>query len=415
MKRLACLLLLLHVPVLCAQESDTWPQWRGPNRAAVLENAKPWPKSINEKTLQRIWNVKDLGPSYSGPIVSETAVFTTETIDKKIERTTAFDRKTGKKIWSAEWNGSLSVPFFAAKNGSWIRATPALDGENLYVPGISDLLVCLNAKTGKENWRFDFVKAFKSQLPTFGCVSSPVVDATGIYVQAGGCVAKLDKTNGKVLWQSMKDGGGMNGSAFSCPVIAKLADQEQLVVLGRTHMAGLNLKDGKEYWKREIPSFRGMNILTPVIYGNEILTSTYGGTTQGFKIQKSEKDFRAENGWSFKYEGNMCTPVIVDNHAYLLGKDRRAICVDLKSGKETWRSEKTFGEYWSLVANGDKILALDNRGKLLLIQANPKELVILDERKVSDAETWAHIAVCKDEIIIRDLYGLSLFRWTTAK
>ena len=45
----------------------------------------------------------------------------------------ALDRRTGKERWRAEWKGAMTVPFFAAANGSWIRATPAYDGDSLYV------------------------------------------------------------------------------------------------------------------------------------------------------------------------------------------------------------------------------------------------------------------------------------------
>ena len=37
----------------------------------------------------------------------------------------AYDRKTGEKVWETRWDGAMKVPFFAAKNGSWIRSTPA--------------------------------------------------------------------------------------------------------------------------------------------------------------------------------------------------------------------------------------------------------------------------------------------------
>ncbi len=412
---LASMLCLIGSAALAA-EPATWPQWRGPARDGVIpSDAKAWPERLNAANFKKTWDVPDLGPSYSGPIVSADAVFTTETVDKKTEFVRAFDRKTGKEIWKASWKGSLEVPFFANKNGSWIRSTPALDGDRLYVAGIQDVLVCLDAKTGKEIWKFDFAAELKASLPTFGCVSSPLVDDTGVYIQAGGCVAKLDKKTGKSLWTSLKDGGGMNGSAFSCPVIAKLAGQQQVVVQTRTRLAGLDIATGKELWKRDVPTFRGMNILTPVISGDTLLTSTYGGTTQAFKVQSSTEGFRTEDAWSFKYEGYMSTPVIVGQHAYFLGKDQKAICVDLKAGKEAWRSEKRFGQYWSLVAHKDKILALDQKGTLYLLKANPKELEILDELAVSKNETWAHIAVAGDEVIIRDLYGLTAYRWTSEK
>ena len=410
MKHTVFTLAFLAISTLAgAAEPSAWNQWRGSNRDGVLKNAEAWPDSF--KGFEQIWSTEPLGPSYSGPLISADRVFTTETIEKKTERVTAYDRKNGKLLWKAEWAGSLSVPFFAASNGSWIRATPAFDGERLYVAGIKDLLVCLDAKTGKELWKYDFVKEQKSEAPAFGFVSSPLVDDRAVYVQAGGGFAKLDKLTGKLQWLTLKDGGGMNGSAFSTPVFAKLVDTDQILVQSRTKMSGVNPDSGKELWNKEIKSFRGMNILTPVMLGDTVFTSTYGGNTQGFKVLGSTGELRTEDAWSFKYEGNMSTPVVVADHAYYLGKDQRAICVNLKDGKEAWRSEKRFGKYWSLVANGDKILALDERGILYLLKANPKEFDILAEKKLPRAETWAHLGVSGNEIAIRDLSSLTLYRW----
>ena len=67
-----------------------------------------------------------------------------------------------------------------------------------------------------------------------------------------------------------------------------------------------------------------------------------------------------------------------------------------------------------MVANGNKILALDNRGILFLMEASPKEFKIIDERKVSDEETWGHLAVVGDELFIRELKGLSAWMWKKA-
>lgn len=413
--RTPLLALLISSPIFAA-DPPTWPQWRGPTRDGLVPaGTAPWPDKLAGDSLTKLWDVKDLGPSYSGPIVSADAVFTTETRDKKTEWVTAYDRKTGKKKWEASWEGSLSVPFFAAKNGSWIRSTPAYDrdgdAERLYVSGIRDLFVCLDAKTGKELWKFDFAKEYKTDAPTFGAVCSPLVDETGVYIQAGGAFAKLDKRTGKELWKGMNDGGGMMGGSFSCPVFAKLAGADQVVVQNRTTLAGIDRATGKELWKRTIPADRGMNILTPTVLGDTVFTSSYGGGTLGVLVAKSEDGFRTEEAFAFKYQGYMSTPVIVGGHAYFLGRDQTLACVNVKDGKEAWRSDKRYGQYWSLVANGDKILALDQKGILYLLKANPKEMEILAERKVADAESWAHLAVCGDEIIIRDLTGLTAWKW----
>jgi outer membrane protein assembly factor BamB len=109
-------------------------------------------------------------------------------------------------------------------------------------------------------------------------------------------------------------------------------------------------------------------------------------------------------------QGYMSSPVIIDGHAYVHLKNQRFACYDLKNGKETWRS-KTFGKYASLVAAGDKILALSADGRLLLIEARPDQFELVDTRKVGD-DSWAHLAVRGDEIFVRNLNELISFKWS---
>jgi hypothetical protein len=147
-----CLALVLGsaaTTVSAADSAVTWPQWRGPSRDGQAAATPAWPDRIDEATLVKKWRV-ELGPSYSGPIVSDDRVFVTETRGKKNEVVQALSRADGKVLWSAEWPGSMSVPFFAWENGEWIRATPAFDGESLFVAGMRDVLVCLDAANGKD-------------------------------------------------------------------------------------------------------------------------------------------------------------------------------------------------------------------------------------------------------------------------
>jgi outer membrane protein assembly factor BamB len=195
-------------------------------------------------------------------------------------------------------------------------------------------------------------------------------------------------------------------------VFARLAGKDQVVVQTRTKLAGVDRETGVELWAKDIPSFRGMNILTPVPHGDDgVFTSTYGGNTRLLKIRRDGDKYAAEDVWSMRYEGNMTSPVVVGGHAYVLGKDRRLLCVNLETGKEAWGTDERFGEYWSLVANHDKILALDQRGILYLLKASPKEYELLDKRKIAGSEAWAHLAVCGGELFVRDLTGLTAWKW----
>ncbi len=405
------LLLLLTVGTAFGETNMThaWPQWRGPNRDGQVPGAD-WPGQLAGAALTQQWRV-ELGPSYSGPVVVGDRVFVTETKDKKWEVVRALSRSTGKQLWEAEWEGSMSVPFFARSNGSWIRSTPAYDDGRLYVGGIRDVLVCLEASTGKQIWRVDFVKQLKTEAPSFGFVCSPLIHGDHVYVQAGASFVKMEKTTGKIVWRSLKDTGGMSGSAFSSPSIATIGGVEQFVVQTRTTLAGVDPETGTELWSQKIPAFRGMNILTPTTFGDAVFTSAYGGKSLLHRLSKDGGEFQIKQLWKNKTQGYMSSPVIVDGHAYLHLRNQRLTCIDLASGEIKWTT-KPYGKYWSLVTNGDLILALDERGDLLLIRANPDKFELLDTRKVSDQQTWAHLGIRGDEIFIRELNAMTVFRWS---
>jgi len=419
----ACAVLLLlgiPTPILVADDQHnspaTWPQWRGPNRDGQVPLEPNWPESLQEESLEQRWRV-ELGPSYSGPIVSEKLVFTTETKDRETEVVTAYDRQTGEVEWRAEWPGAMTVAFFASANGSWIRATPAYDGKHLYVAGMRDVLVALEADTGKEVWRVDFVEKLETPLPAFGFVSSPLVDGEYVYVQAGASVVKLDKHTGEIVWRTLDDGGGMFGSAFSSPIIAELVGQRQLVVQTREKLAGVDLDSGEVLWSQEVPSFRGMNILTPMVVGDALFTSSYQNRSWLYQLSPTNEPaaeeaepFSVSQAWSNNAQGYMSSPVQIDGYAYMHLANQRFACIHLETGERMWTSTP-FGKYASLVAQGNRILALDQRGDLLLIDANPEEFRLLDSRQMSEAETWAHVAIVGDDIYIRELNALAAYRW----
>ncbi|MDY0169590.1 MAG: PQQ-like beta-propeller repeat protein [Thermoguttaceae bacterium] len=398
-------LLLLGLGTGLAE--SIWPQWRGPSRDGRI-TGDAWPDSLDEAHLAQLWRV-ELGPGYSGPIVAEERVFVTETIDRESERVTALSRTDGRTLWQAEWPGAMTVPFFARANGDWIRATPAYDGTNLYVAGMRDLLVCLDADTGQERWRVDFMAELKSALPSFGFVSSPLVHGDSVYVQAGGGFCRLDKQTGKLHWRTLEDAGGMWGSAFSSPYFATLHGVPQILVQTRQRLAGVDPDSGEVLWSTPVEAFQGMNIVTPTVYEQQLFTSSYGGGSWLFAVEHGSPEAAVDLVWRNKLQGYMSSPIIRDGHAYLHLRNQRFACLDLATGKERWIT-RPYGKYWSLVANDDRLLALDETGELYLIRMNPEEFELLDSRKLTD-NSWAHLAVVGEEVFVRDIAGLTVYRW----
>ncbi len=197
----------------------------------------------------------------------------------------------------------------------------------------------------------------------FGAVCSPLIDGDAVYIQAGASVAKLDKKTGKTIWRALNDKGGMLGSAFSSPIIATLTGKRQLIVQGREKLAGLDLESGDVLWSQVVPSFRGMNILTPTVVGDAIFTSSYGNKSWLYRLAPDKDQYHISEAWTNKATAYMSSPVVIDQHAYLHLQNQRFTCINLKTGESTWTSDR-FGRYWSLITQGDRILALDERDEL---------------------------------------------------
>lgn len=406
--------LLLAIVFLMGPQSQAetlgdgdWPQWRGPERDghAVGET---WPDSLSEERLKLQWRV-ELGPSYSGPIVVGNRVFTTETRDEQVEVASAYDRRTGEKLWETDWPGAMKVPFFAATNGSWIRATPACDGESLYVAGMRDVLIALEVATGEPRWRINFPKDLGTELPKFGGASSPQVVGDSLYAQAGNGFARINKRTGEIVWRVAPDRGGMSGGAFSSPYLTTEKGREVAIVQTRTELKGIDPDSGDERWSQPIEAFRGMNILTPTTYEGKFFTSAHTGRSQLWQLN-GEDSKELQEVWSNKSQAYMSSPVIVGDHLYMHLRNQRIQCLNMTTGEEAWRS-KPFGKYQSLVVLGKAILALDSDGVLVLFDASPEKLNILDRRRISEDETWAHLAVCGGQIFIRELNALAVYAW----
>ena len=64
-----------------------------------------------------------------------------------------------------------------------------------------------------------------------------------------------------------------------------------------------------------------------------------------------------------------------------------------------------------MIAQGDRILALDETGDLRLIRATPEKYDLVGEMKVADKESWAHVAVDRGTVYVRDLEGITAYEW----
>ena len=388
--------------------SDSWPQWRGPTRDGKVTGA-PWPTTLQGAHLNELWRI-ELGPSFSGPVVSKDKVFVTETTEKKYEVVRALHPKTGKEIWRARWESAMKVAEIGTSMGSWIRATPTYDSGDLFVAGMRDVLVCLDAETGAVRWRADFHARYGTPVPELGLVSSPLVVGDGAYVQAADSLVRVDRKTGKSAWRSLLRSDVGQG-AYSSPAFAVIHGRPQLLVADIDDIAGVDPPTGKVLWKRTLDSYDQGCILAPVAYRGGIFMSTRTSRTGYYPLLNKEGQFTIGDGWKNKLVVYMSHPVVIGDHAYMHLKNGRMASVDLRSGGENWVSTRRFGKYCSMICREDRILALTNEGQLLLIHARPDRFVLVDSRTISAAETWGHLAMAGKQIYVRERDAIVAYRW----
>ena len=95
-----------------------------------------------------------------------------------IERALALDEKTGKILWTHEWE----VDYRGMSYGLGPRATPTVDGDRVYFAGADGKLFCLNAATGAVIWKKDYVADYGADRAKWGWdwgfSSAPLVDGS---------------------------------------------------------------------------------------------------------------------------------------------------------------------------------------------------------------------------------------------
>lgn len=410
-KQFSCaiaLFVFFSTPVFADDPHQTWPQWRGPTRNSNIAGPA-WPESLQPPHLTRRWRVK-LPPSFSGPIVSHDKVFVTETKDETYEVVRALDRNTGQEIWSAQWKSGMTVAPLGRSMGSWIRATPAYDGRHLYVAGMRDLLVCLDAKTGKIRWRADLHDRYKTPIPELGFVCSPLVLDDAVYVQAADSFLRLDKNTGQTVWRTLVQEELGHGS-YSSPAFDTVLGVPQLLVAMIPDIAGIDPDTGRVLWIRRLEDNVAGCILAPIVYKDGIFTSTRQTHTGYYPLTYKNGTFTITDGWKNKAIAYMSSPVLRDNHVYMHLKNTRMTCIDLDTGKTKWTSREHFAKYCSMIARRDRILALGNNGRLFLLRATPEKLDVIDDRILTDDDTWGHLAISGNQLFIREKRAIAVYDW----
>jgi len=386
-----------------------WPQWRGPNRDGHAPGAS-LPDSFQTASLKRLWSVSS-HPGYSGPVISKgrLVLFGRSGDDEVIE---CRDAESGERLWARSYPAPYKVNPAAREHGPWPKSTPTCDGDRIYCMGISSVLSCLAADTGKLIWRRDLAKEVGANAE-YGAAASPLVLDKLLIVPVGGdrggSIMAFDRQTGRTVWSAVP--GQL--PAMSSPIRAELGGVEQVVSFTEKELVGLSPSTGKVLWRYPYRTAYRQNIVTPVVCGDAVIESGYMKYTFALKpVRLAGGGFEPKLVWrSRDLRCYMSSPVLVAGYLYGQGARGELVCLDARTGQKQW-SGGSFGRYCSIVVAADKLLILSDSGKLTVVAACPQQYRPLAAYPVCDEPTWAHLAVVGSRVYVRGLHKLVCYEWT---
>lgn len=378
-----------------------WPQWRGPNRdgnVAGFNAPSAWPKELKEQ-----WRVT-VGIGHSSPLVvgDKVYMFTRQAEDEVL---LCLEAATGKEVWRAA-NGPVAytVNPAAYAHGKGPKSTPVYWNNKIYTFGISGILSGHDAKTGKLIWRKEFSKQYPRTSPLYGTATSPVVDNGLLIVHVGGhdkgALTAFDAETGAIKWSYDGD-----GPAYSSPIIVNLAGVRQVITYTQKEIIGVDATNGKLLWSVPAKTYYDTNCVTPISYKDMLIFAREDQGIYAVRIVKQGSSFTTQEAWkNTDNELYMNTPVLQGNLLFGLSNKKKGqfFSIDADTGKTLWQSEGRMGENAAILGAGKVLFMLTNEANLIVLNPTAKSFEQIAKYTVANSQTWAHPVIWTNRILVKD-------------
>ena len=387
--------------------AEDWPQWRGPNRDGQIRITEPktWPEKLTPK-----WKIT-VGEGYASPLLAGGRIlqFARQGDD---EVAMAIDPANGKILWRQSCPAPYEPVRSAARHGKGPKSTPLYYDGKLYTFGISGILSCFDAASGKLEWRMEYSKEFKATWPQFGTSMSPVIGDGLLVALVGanddGAIVAYEAKSGAQKWIWKGD-----GPAYASPVITEISGVKEVVTLTQKNAVGLSLKSGELLWKIDFPGRSGMNIPTPLRFGQRLILAGDPGTML-VQVNKNGNSWTAEKAWQItELTMRFSSPVQKGNLIFGFSNRNGGIffCVDAESGKTLWTSDPKQGDNAVIYIAGDLLFLLKDSAEWIIARATGNGFEPLRRYQVADSATYASPLMLDKAIVVKDTTTLSYLSW----
>ncbi len=376
----------LSCPILKAAD---WPQWRGPNRDGTTSETSWSHQWKGEPKLA--WKAS-VGIGFASIAVAGGSAYTQGHVGgSNVLR--CLNADTGIQQWSFAHPESLMANQFEGGPNS----TPLVAGGRVFFASRKGLVHCLDARSGAVVWTQSLTEATGLKPRNWGLNSSPLIAAGKLLLNWGTAGVALDPADGRLVWLTGKDEW-----SYTSLVPGDWNQQKVLFVAAADQLAAVNLSDGMIRWSE--PFHVGLKGSDPVRVGDGVFfgANETGGTYIRFDGEKPTVVWNKPNLGTFTGGAVLVNGLL---YGILSNKNEKGelSCLEPATGNVRW----SLGGYgWgSLLAAGDRLLALSVRGELSVVKASPAKAEVMARAQILGGKCWTMPALADGRLYARNGKG----------
>jgi outer membrane protein assembly factor BamB len=276
--------------------------------------------------------------------------------------------KTGRTVWEYAYPAPFRPETAGGGNGP--HAMPVVTDTMVFTAGVNGVLHALDKSTGRPIWRRDLRTEFGGTEMGYGYSSHPLVYIENLIVMAGGArsaLLSLRQTDGSVVWR----GHGFKNSNSS-PVLARWGGREVVLAWSVDGLLAADPVNGRKLWMVENQSRLGLPIVTPVWSGDGrvFVSSAYDGARmiRDGQVEWSRETLRVYYSTVFLEGKTIYTSIGVAGPCPLSA-------IDASTGRILWQSRE-FSRAQLLKA-GRVWVAAGEDGSIGIVRLSPERMEVL--------------------------------------
>jgi outer membrane protein assembly factor BamB len=362
---------LVLLPLLASGAPGVdWPQFRGPNGSGVsLETGLPveWGRDRNIR-----WKAPLPGQGHSNPVIAGGKVFVTASSDFQERRlhVLCLDQADGKQLWHRQFQATGSTLCHPKNNMA--APTPVTDGKAVYALFGSGDLAALDAD-GNLLWYRSLARDYPSRGNVNGLAASPVLWKDVLILPMDNLgdsfLAGVDVKTGKNLWKRARP----RDHNWASPLLVPQGDEAQVVMSAIAGLSAYDARSGKELWSCAGNGFS--NTTSTPILGEGLILVPNGNLVA---VRPGTERVSPRVVWqASKLRPNISSPLYHEKRVYALNPPSVLVCADATDGKVLWQQRLEGGTYWSSpVAADGKIYAVNDAGTTTVVQLGDEPRIL---------------------------------------